>query len=76
MEQLHALLNSDKEWARQRAQLAIDLVNSFQTGRISGEEYQALLQDLINTDTLNAEADDLETKTMLVQAVNAVSMFA
>ncbi len=76
MEQLHALLNSDKEWARQRAQLAIDLVNSFQTGQISGEEYQALLQDLINTDTLNAEADDLETKTMLVQAVNAVSMFA
>lgn len=76
MEELHALLSSDKPWAQQRAQMAVDLVTQFQTGQISGDEYKALLEDLVNADTLDAEADDLETKTMLVQAVNAVSMFA
>ena len=76
MEELHALLASDKPWAQERAQIAIDLVNQFQTGEISGDEYKALLEDLVNADALDAEADDLETKTMLVTAVNAVSMFA
>lgn len=76
MEELQSLLASDKPWAQERAQIAIDLVSQFQTGQISGDEYKALLEDLVNADTLDAEADDLETKTMLVTAVNAVSMLA
>lgn len=76
MEQIHALLGSDKPWAQQRAQLAIDLVNQFQTGEISGDEYKELLADLVNTDALDEEADDLETRTALVEAVNALSLFA
>jgi hypothetical protein len=76
MEQLQALLGSDKPWARERAQLAIDLLNQFQTGQISGDEYKELLEDIIRTDALDAEADDLETKTALVEGVNAIMMFA
>lgn len=76
MEQLQELLTSDKAWAQQRAQLAIDLLNQFQTGEISGSEYKELLEDLVRTDALDAEADDLDTKTALVAGVNALMMLA
>tara|TARA_B110000503_G_C6798254_1_gene270043 strand:+ start:229 stop:459 length:231 start_codon:yes stop_codon:yes gene_type:complete len=76
MEQLQALLGSDKPWAQERAQLAIDLLNQFQTGEISGDEYKELLEDIIRTDVLDSEADDLETKTALVEGINAIMMFA
>ena len=76
MEQLQALLASDKPWAQERAQLAIDLLTQFQTGEISGDEYKELLEDIIRTDVLDSEADDLETKTALVEGVNAIIMLA
>ena len=76
MEQLQALLASDKPWAQERAQLAIDLLTQFQTGEISGDEYKELLEDIIRTDVLDSEADDLETKTALVEGVNAIMMLA
>ena len=76
MEQLQALLGSDKPWAQERAQLAIDLLTQFQTGEISGDEYKELLEDIIRTDVLDSEADDLETKTALVEGINAIMMFA
>jgi|AntAceMinimDraft_1070359.scaffolds.fasta_scaffold01333_22 hypothetical protein len=76
MEQLQALLVSDKPWAQERAQLAIDLLNQFQTGQISNDEYKELLEDIVRTDALDSEADDLETKTALVEGVNAIMMLA
>lgn len=76
METIQALLTSDKVWAQQRAQLAIDLLTQFQTGQISGDEYKELLQDLVRTDALDAEADDLDTKSALVAGINALSMLA
>lgn len=74
MEQIQALLGSDRPWAQQRAQLAIDILAQYQSQQISHDEYQELLQDLVRTDVLDSEADDIETKTMLISGVNAMLM--
>lgn len=69
MNELQALLGCGREWAAQRAAYALDLNNQYQLGNISSDEYQELLQDLIRTDQLDAEADDIEVKSMLVAGV-------
>lgn len=69
MNELQALLGCGRPWAEQRAAYALDLAGQFQLGNVSLSEYQELLQDLIRTDALDAEADDIETKSMLVAGV-------
>lgn len=73
MQDLYTIANSDKPWAAQRAQYAIQLYEAFQTGQVSADEYKALLEDLVRTDKLDAEADDVQLKTMLVQSVWVLS---
>jgi hypothetical protein len=55
--------------AAQRAQYALQLAAAHQAGQVSTDEYQALLEDLVSTDALAAEADSLESKQMLVFGV-------
>ena len=69
MNELQALLGCGRPWAEQRAAYALDLANQFQLGNVSEDEYRELLQDLVRTDTLDAEVDDLEMKSMLVAGV-------
>ncbi len=69
MQDLYSIANSNKPWAAQRAQYALQLYEAFQAGQVSPDEYKALLEDLVRTDRLDAEADDVELKTMLVQSV-------
>lgn len=71
IETLQALACSDKGWAARRAHLALEIINEHQAGGISDEEFAELMQDLVRADRLDEEADDLETKTMLVTAVYA-----
>lgn len=73
MQELQAIANCDKPWAAQRAQYALHLNQAFQQGEVSADEYKALLEDLVRTDILNHEADDVELKTMLVQCVYVLS---
>lgn len=56
----------------QRAQYALQITSAFQSGQISQSEYNELLQDLIRTDVLESEADDIQFKTMLVYGVSAL----
>lgn len=74
MEELYALLESGDEWAKGKAMLALEVRDSYARGDISGEEYQELLQDMIRSDEIDAEASDLETATAVIQAINAASM--
>jgi hypothetical protein len=55
--------------AAQRAQYALQLAAAHQAGQVSTDEYTALLEDLVRTDALEAEADSLESKQMLVFGV-------
>jgi hypothetical protein len=62
-------LASGSSPAAQRAQYALQLATAHQAGQVSTDEYKALLEDLVRTDALEAEADSLESKQMLVFGV-------
>jgi hypothetical protein len=69
MQELQALIGCGKPWAEQRAQMALQLSEAYSTGQISPDEYKELLQDLVRTDALDSEADDMAVKAMLVTGV-------
>ena len=69
MQELQALIGCGRPWAEQRAQMALQLSEAYSTGQISPDEYKELLQDLVRTDTLDSEADDMAVKAMLVTGV-------
>lgn len=69
MEELRALLNCGHPWAEQRAQMALQMVEAYSAGEISPDEYKELLEDLVRTDKLDEEADDMAVKAMLVTGV-------
>jgi hypothetical protein len=69
MTDLDQLLYSPRPWAKQRAEMALSIMNARQRGEISQDEARELLEDLVRTDKLDAEADCVETRTMLVNCV-------
>lgn len=69
MNDLYQLAQSDKPWVAQRAQMALELHTQHARGDITNDEYKELLEDLVRTDVLDSEADDMHTKTMLVYAI-------
>jgi hypothetical protein len=73
-QELHQLAQGQGPIA-QRAQYALQLTEAFQNGQISQSEYNELLQDLIRTDVLESEADDIQLKTMLVYGVSTLIKF-
>tara|TARA_B110000977_G_scaffold194824_1_gene272143 strand:- start:843 stop:1073 length:231 start_codon:yes stop_codon:yes gene_type:complete len=70
MEELKNLLTCGSPWAEERARIAIELQEMFANGDISVHERNELLRDLVNTDTLNEEADDINVKSALIAAVS------
>jgi hypothetical protein len=69
IEQLQFLSTCGRPWAEQRAQFALEITEALNQGSISESEYQALMADLISSDKLNAEADDMDVKNMLVSCI-------
>ena len=67
--ELQWLSTCGRPWAEQRAQFALRLNEALRMNEISGDEYQALMADLINSDKLNQEADDMDVKNMLVSCI-------
>ena len=63
----------DHPWAATRAAMVIAITEQLQAGNISNDEARELMLDLVRMDQLDAEADDIELKTALVQAVFVVS---
>lgn len=72
MDELKNLLTCGKPWAEQRAAIALELADQKARGDISADECKELLQDLIRTDELNDEADDINVKSALIAAVSGV----
>lgn len=70
---LQQMAQDGRGWVAERAQMALALMEQYQGGGLSADEYQELVQDLVRMDRLDAEADDLDTKTMLVTAVYGVA---
>lgn len=70
MDELKNLLTCGAPWAEQRATIALSIVESRQAGDISESEAKELLEDLIRTDALNEEADNINIKSALITAVS------
>jgi polyhydroxyalkanoate synthesis regulator phasin len=73
IEKLKELTGCGHAWAEQRARTALQLVEFKAQGEISLEEYQELMQDLIRTDQLDAEATEMEIKAVLVACVSTLA---
>jgi polyhydroxyalkanoate synthesis regulator phasin len=69
---LHDCINSGQPWAAERAQMALQIAEALQTGQIHPDEAKALLEDLINTEKLQAEGADLQLRAALVFGVTQV----
>ena len=69
IDQLQFLSSCGRPWAEQRAQMALEITAGLQREEISQSEYQALMADLIQSDKLNAEADDMDVKNLLVSCI-------
>jgi len=74
-EVLEGLSESDKTWASSRAKSALALSEQYEGGGLDEWEYQELMLKLIEDSKLDREADDLETKSLLISAVHQVSGF-
>ena len=71
-DELKGLIGCGKSWAVERAQLALQFADQYKAGELNQDEYQELMQDLIRTDKLDAEADDMAVKNALVAAVKGL----
>jgi polyhydroxyalkanoate synthesis regulator phasin len=69
---LHDCINSGQPWAAERAQMALQIAEALQTGQIHPDEARALLEDLVNTEKLQAEGADLQLRAALVFGVTQV----
>jgi polyhydroxyalkanoate synthesis regulator phasin len=72
MQELLHCANSGRGWAAERAQVALQIAEALQQGQINPSEAKELLEDLVRTDKLDAEADDIALKTMLVTGIYAI----
>ena len=70
---LEQMAQDGRGWVRERAEMAIILYDQYESGGLDESEYQELMMDLVRSDRLDAEADDLDTKTMLVTAIYGVA---
>lgn len=74
MEELYKLIETGDTWAQEKASIALGIADARARGDITDDEYRELLQDMLRSDVIDAEASDLEIKTMVIQAINAASM--
>jgi polyhydroxyalkanoate synthesis regulator phasin len=73
LEQLKELATCGHGWAEERAQTALQLTEQLDAGSISADEYKELMEDLVRTDQLDAEASNIEIKSALVYCVVGLS---
>ena len=69
MQELHDIAATGPEWARERAEMALAIMQQYEGGGLELDEYQELMRDLVRSDLLNAQADDQELKNLLVSCV-------
>ena len=73
IEQLQMLTQCGKPWAAERAAIALQICEARQQLKIGDDEFKELMLDLVRTDKLEEEADDINLKTMLVSSIYALA---
>lgn len=69
---LHEVINSGHPWAAERAQMALQIAEALQNKQIDPDEARALLEDLVNTEKLQADGADIQLRAALVFGVTQV----
>ncbi len=69
MVELHEIAATGPGWARERAEMALAIMQQYEGGGLELDEYQELMRDLVRSDTLNSVADDQDLKNLLVSCV-------
>ena len=72
--ELETLLGSGKPWAVKRASILKESIEAYKSGDMSQDEYKEIIGDLVATDKLNAEADDINLKSMIITAVKTAML--
>jgi hypothetical protein len=72
MDELQKLIGCGNDWAEQKAATALELESMHSNGEISNSEYKELLEDLIRTDAISDDAQDIEFKSMLIAGVHGL----
>lgn len=75
-QKLQEIADSAPGWAKTRALIALDILDQHEQGNLSEDEMKELMEDLVRTDKLDAEADDIELKAALVTAIMIASKLA
>lgn len=73
MKALRELAHCDRPWAAERARIALEFAEQYERDELSADELRELLEDLVRTDKLDDEADDMEVKALLVAGVYALT---
>ena len=60
----------------ERARMALEITDQFNSGQIDANEYQELMLDLTRLDEVTEQSSSIQTKTMLVTAIYAVAQLA
>lgn len=63
-------------WIAQKAQIALELTEKFESGEMLEDEYKELMTDLARLDDVAEESETLEMKTALVTAIYGVAQLA
>lgn len=73
-DELKSLVGCGKSWAEERALMALEFADQHAKGELSVDEYKELLEDLVRSDKLDREADDMALKAALVAGVKGLLM--
>lgn len=72
LEQIDELINSEKQWARDRAEAAKAIHQQYCKGNLTDSEYKELLEDLVRTRKLDMDADEIELRSNLVNTISGL----
>jgi hypothetical protein len=66
---LEQLAQASETWASSRAQTALAVLEQYDGGGLDDMEFQDIMSRIVDERELDREADDLETKALLITAV-------
>ena len=72
---LNQVVGSGQQWAAARAQYAMQVRQALEQVQIQPGEAKEILLDLINTEKLNAESNDMQLRSALVFGVMEIVSF-
>ena len=56
---LNDIMDGDCDWARERASMAVEIQAKLDAGKLSSGEAKELLEDLLETESLQLESNEL-----------------